>query len=117
MTDDEVDALVARRAEIETRQIAAIGEAAGTLAKVRVENLKPMNQRLLWAEFEFYKALKVWDGSGTFDDTLNDICASLGVDDEGEETPADRSDYVDYLCDQRRDRQMEREFEAMGGEA
>jgi hypothetical protein len=108
-TPSERKAIAARRVEIETRQIAAIGEAMTRLADVRARNLKPMNETLLWAEWEAYKALREWDGDGLYDEAFDGICHALGVDEEGDELPADPlgDDYADYLYDQRKDRQLE----------
>jgi hypothetical protein len=116
-TPEQRAAFAAKRAEREARetaQIAAIGAAASRLASVRAMNLHPLNQNLLWAEWDFAKALKEWDGNGNFDDMFGDACYSLGVDDEGDDLPADPADYGDYLYEQRRDRmldeQIDREF-------
>jgi hypothetical protein len=111
ITPEQMQARQAERAQIETARLAEIGAAATHLASVRRMNLKPMNTNLLWAEWQFYKAMKAWDGDGLYDDAFSDICSSLGVDEEGEETPPDPADYGDYLYEQRRDALMEREWE------
>ena len=106
-TPAERAVIAARRVEIETRRIAAIGEAMTRLAEVRARNLKPMNATLLWAEWEAYKALREWDGDGVYDEAFHDACHALGVDEEGEDLPPCRDEYADYLMDQRKDRQLE----------
>jgi hypothetical protein len=85
----ELDARIAERAVIETRRLAALGEAATNLAAIRRLNLKPMNANLLWAEWEFYKALTEWDGDDTYVDAFDDACHALGVDAEGMEAPVE----------------------------
>ena len=116
-TPEQRAAFAAKQAERnarETAQIAAIGGAASRLASVRAMNLHPLNQNLLWAEFDFAKALKEWDGNGNFDDMFGDACYSLGVDEDGDDLPADPADYGDWLYENRRDRlldeQIDREF-------
>ena len=116
-TPEQRAAFAAKRAEREARetaQIAAIGAAASHLASIRRMDLKCTNQNLLWAEWEFAKALKDWDGNGNFDDMFGDACHSLGVDEDGDDLPADPADYGDWLYEQRRDRmldeQIDREF-------
>lgn len=82
--------LAAKRAELEAREVAALqalGAAASHLANMRRMKLKPMNQNLLWAEWEFAKALKEWDGDGLFDEMFSEACDNLGVDEEGEDVP------------------------------
>lgn len=114
LTDEQFAARATRRAIIETQRLADIGAAATHLASVRRMNLKPMNANLLWAEWEFYKAMKAWDGDGLYDDAFGDICLSLGVDEEGEDVPPDPADYGDYLYEQRRDRQLDEQMAREG---
>ena len=114
LTPEQAAARQAERAVIETRRLAAIGEAATNLAAMRRLNLKPMNSNLLWAEWEFYKALNEWDGDGTYAEAFGDACHALGVDEEGEETPPDPDEYGDYLYEQRRDRQLDDQMRPEG---
>jgi hypothetical protein len=113
-TPEQRAAFAAKRAEREARetaQIAAIGAAASNLASLRRMNLKPLNQNLLWAEWDFAKALKEWDGNGNFDDMFGDACHSLGVDEDGDDLPADPDEYGDYLYEQRRDRLLDEQID------
>lgn len=116
LTLEQIAARTAEREALETRRLAALGEAATNLASIRRLNLKPTNQNRLWAEWEFAKAIKEYDGDGNYDDLFADACHSLGVDAEGEELPADPADYGDYLYEQHRDRlldaQIDRELAA-----
>ena len=112
--DDRFAARAAERALIETQRLADIGAAATHLASVRRMNLKPMNRNLLWAEWEFYKAMKAWDGDGMYDDAFADACSALGVDEEGEDVPPDPADYGDWLYEQRRDRQLDEQMAREG---
>ena len=114
LTPEQLAARQAERAVIETRRIAAIGEAATHLASVRRMNLKPMNSQLLWAEWDFYKAMKEWDGDGNYDDAFGDVCHSLGVDEDGEDVPPDPADYGDWLFEQARDRKLDEQMTREG---
>jgi hypothetical protein len=104
----------AERALIEKQRLADIGAAATHLASVRRMNLKPMNANLLWAEWEFYRAMKMWDGDGLYDEAFADICSALRVDEEGEDVPPDPADLGDYLYEQMRDRKLDEQMRREG---
>ena len=111
------DQLAARKAEAEAREIhhlQALGAAASHLASLRRMNLKCTNQNLLWAEWEFAKAIKEYDGDGNFDDLFGDACANLGVDADGEDLAPDPDDCGDYLYEQRRDRLLDEQIDRQG---
>lgn len=113
-TPEERARLAAKAAErevIEAQRLADLGAAASHLASVRRMSLKPMNQNLLWAEWEFAKALKAWDGDGLYDDMFAEACDNLDVDEDGEERPADPDDYGDYLYEQMRDRKLDEQWD------
>lgn len=75
--------LAANRAETEARwtaEIAAIGKAATALAEVRAENRRPTDSVLLWAEYEFAKALDAHLSVQETHDMLADARNELGLD-------------------------------------
>ncbi len=86
-----------------------LAETAANLANVKALNLSPMNASLLWAEWHYFKAQAALD-CDAYSEAFNDTCQALGVDDEGEPLPANSDDRGDYLYEQRRDAQMEREL-------
>ncbi len=110
-TPEQLAARVAEHEARETTQLQALGAAASHLASLRRMKLKPTNQNLLWAEWEFAKALKEWDGDGNYDDMFADACHELGVDEDGEDIPADPADYGDYLYEQMRDRKLDEQWD------
>jgi topoisomerase IA-like protein len=112
----ELAARAAERNAKEAAALTALSEAAASLANIRRLNLKPMHQTALWAEWEFAKALKAWDGDGLFDDMFAEACDNLGVDEEGEEVPADPADYGDYLYEQMRDRKLDEQIDREMGQ-
>ncbi len=114
LTPEQAAVRAAERNAREAAQLADIGAAATHLASVRRMNLAPMNANLLWAEWEFYKAMKAWDADGLYDDAFGDACLALGVDEEGEEKPADPADYGDYLYEQARDRKLDEQMRREG---
>jgi hypothetical protein len=91
LTPEQRAAREAERNAKEAAVLADLGAAAVNLANIRRLNLKPMHTTTLWAEWEFAKALKAWDGDGLFDDMFSEACDNLGVDEEGE-FPADRGE-------------------------
>jgi hypothetical protein len=115
-TPEQLAARAAERNAKEAAALADLGAAAVNLANIRRLNLKPMHQTTLWAEFEFAKALKAWDGDGLFDDMFSEACDNLGVDEEGEEVPADPADYGDYLYEQMRDRKLDEQIDREMGQ-
>ena len=110
-TPEQRAARVAATEARETRQLQALGAAASHLASLRGMKLKPSNANLMWAQWEFAKAIKEWDGTGAFDDMFGDACSDLGVDEEGEDLPADPDDYGDYLYEQMRDRKLDAQID------
>jgi hypothetical protein len=114
LTPEQAAARAAEREARETRQLQALGAAASHLASLRRMGLKPTNQNLLWAEWEFAKAIKEYDGDGNYDDLFGDACHALGVDEEGEDLPRDPDDYSDYLYEQRRDRMLDEQMAREG---
>jgi hypothetical protein len=114
LTPEQRAAREAERNAKEAAALADLGAAAVNLANIRRLNLKPMHTTTLWAEWEFAKALKAWDGDGLFDDMFSEACDNLGVDEEGEDVPPNRDDYGDYLYEQARDRKLDEQMRREG---
>ena len=94
----------------------ALHEALGNLIAMKRLNLKPMNQSLLWAEFNYAKAMHVLYSDDCSKEMLADAAAALDVDEDGEELPfePDRDGYGDYLYEQMRDRQLDEQMRSEG---
>lgn len=109
----------ARAAETKARDLAqhiALHEALGRLIAMKRLDLKPMNRNLLDAEWDYAKAMHNLYSDDCSQAMLDDACAALGVDEDGEPLDDDGSDYGDYLyqCykDNLLDEQMKREGRA-----
>ena len=118
LTPEQLAARQAERAAKDLAQHIALHEALGNLIAMKRLNLKPTNRNLLQAEWDYAKAMHELYSDDCTQAMLDDACANLGVDEEGEELPfePDRDGYGDYLYECRRDKmldeQIDREFRA-----
>jgi len=102
--------IAARVAETKARELAqhiALHEALGRLIAVKRLDLKPMNRNLLYAEWDYAKAMHNLYSDDCSQAMLDDACAALGVDEDGELLDDDGSDYGDYLYEQMRGRKLD----------
>ncbi len=118
-TPTDLAAFRAKQVERQAKELElhiALHEALGNLIPIMRLNLKPTNSRRLWAEWQYAKAMHNLYGDEASKGMLDDACAALGVDEEGEELPADpdRDGYGDYLYEQHRDRQLDEQMRREG---
>lgn len=83
VTIDNVQARIAERKALETSRLDQVAECAAHLASVRRMVSDPMNSRLLWAEWHYYKALAEWAQTDVHNEWFDEACDNLGVNAEG----------------------------------
>lgn len=108
----------AREVERKAKDLAqhiAVHEALGNLIAMKRLNLKPMNQNLLWAEFDYAKAMHVLYSDDCTKEMLSDAAAAFGVDEDGNDVESgaeSHADYADHMNDRIREDRMVAQWES-----